>query len=353
MYSTYCTMSNEELELLEELPGVGPSTAEDLYDAGFTRYQDIAVAGIGELTADTSIGDSKAQSIINAARENADIGGFTTGNEALEERSEIGKITTRHAEIDDIMKGGFEEAAITELFGQHKAGKSQFTHQMAVNVQLPEEYGGTGKRAIFIDTEDSYRPERIIQMVHGLDDEVLQACMDRDEIDGTPDDDWAMDELTKLFLSRIHNATARNTNMQIMMVKKAKEIVEEYRETDFPVGVLIIDSIIGHFRSEYTGRGKLADRQQKLTKHIDDITAFATMNNAAAIIANQVMSNPDQFFGDPTKPAGGNVIAHRSTFRIKLREGKGDKKVFMLEDAPNLPDRQTTYKVTEDGIIEA
>lgn len=349
MYSTGCTTMNDDLE---KLPGVGPSTAEDMEDAGFTRYQDIAVAGVGELTADTSLGDSKAQSIINAAREEADIGGFTNGNEALEARKDIGNVTTGHSGIDEILEGGIEEQAITELFGQHKTGKSQFTHQMAVNVQLPEEFGGTGKRAIFIDTEDSYRPERIIEMVHGLDDEVLQACMNRDGIDGTPDDEWAMDELTEKFLDRVHNATARNTNMQLMMVKKAKEIVNEYRETDFPVGLLIVDSIIGHFRAEYTGRGKLADRQQKLTQHVDDITEFATVNEAAALIANQVMSNPDQFFGDPTKAAGGNVIAHRSTFRVKLREGKGDKKVFMLEDAPNLADGQDTYLVTEDGITE-
>lgn len=347
MYTTICTMTDD----LTELPGVGPSTAEDLQEAGFTRYQDIAVAGVGQLTADTSLGDSKAQSIINAAREEADIGGFVDGNEALDERKNIGRITTGHEEIDDIMKGGFEERAITELYGQHKAGKSQFTHQMAVNVQLPPEYGGTGKRAIFIDTEDSYRPERIQEMVRGLPDEVLQACMDRDGVDGTPEDPDAVEELTRVFLSRIHSATARNTNMQLMMVKNAKQIVDEYRDTEFPVGLLIVDSIIGHFRAEYIGRGKLAPRQQKLTQHIDDITEFATVNDAAALIANQVMSNPDQFFGDPTKAAGGNVIAHRSTFRVKLREGKGDKKVFMLVDAPNLEDRQTTYKVTEDGIV--
>ncbi len=349
MYSTERTMNDD----LEELPGVGPSTADDLVDAGFSRYQDIAVAGVGELTADTSLGDSKAQSIINAAREEADIGGFTNGAEALEARKDIGKITTGHSEIDEVMEGGFEEQAITELFGQHKTGKSQFTHQMAVNVQLPEEYGGTGKRAIFIDTEDSYRPERIVEMVRGLPDEVLQACMDRDGVDGTPQDEWAMEEITQIFLERVHNATARNTNMQMMMVKKAKEIVEEFRDTEFPVGLIIVDSIIGHFRAEYTGRGKLAQRQQKLTQHVDDITEFATRYDAAAIIANQVMSNPDQFFGDPTKAAGGNVIAHRSTFRVKLREGKKDKKVFMLEDAPNLADGQATYKVTEDGIIES
>lgn len=337
---------------LTELSGVGPATADKLSEAGFDRYEDLAVAGVGEITADADISDNKAQKVINSARDLADVGGFSTGNEALESRQGINKVTTAHNEIDDILGGGVEEKAITELYGEHKSGKSQFSHQLCVNVQLPEEYGGAGKRAIFIDTEDSYRPERIVEMVRGLDREILQACMDRDGIDGTPDHEDAMDELVELFLSRVHNAAARNTNMQIMLAQDASDIAKEYRGTDFPVGLLVVDSIIGHFRAEYIGRGELADRQQKLTQHMDDLTDFANRYDASVVIANQVMANPDQFFGDPTKAAGGNVIKHRSTFRVKLREGKGDKMVFMLEDAPNLPDGQTPYLVTEGGIEE-
>lgn len=338
---------------LEDLPGVGPSTAEDLRDAGFDRFEDIAVASTGELTAQVDgMGDSTAQKAITASRDEADIGGFTTGDEALKERQEIGKVTSGVDEIDDILGGGFEEQALTELYGQFKTGKSQFTHQLAVNVQLPEEYGGTEKRPVFIDTEDSYRPERIKQMVHGLDDEILEACMERDGVDGSPDDEEAVDELAEIFLSRVHGAKAKNVNMQIMLVDQAEDLAREHRGSDFPVGLLLLDSIMGHFRAEYIGRGELADRQQKLTQHLDDLTEFATMQDAAVVMANQVQANPDQFFGDPTKPSGGNVLAHRSTFRVKLREGKGDKKVFMLEDAPNLPDRQAPYIVETGGIVD-
>lgn len=338
---------------LTELSGVGPATAEKLEDAGYTRYEDLAVESVGNITADTSLGEKRAQNVINSARDEADVGGFSKGTEALEARRQVGKITTGHEEIDGILGGeGIEEKAISEFFGEHKSGKSQFSHQMCVNVQLPEEYGGTGKRAIFVDTEDSYRPERIVEMVRGLDDEVLQACMERDEINGTPDDEDAMDELVQNFLSRVHNAAARNSNMQMMLADDAKEIAQEYRDTEFPVGLLVVDSIIGHFRSEYVGRGELADRQQKLTKHIDDLTDFANRYDAAVLITNQVMDDPGTMFGDPTKAAGGNVIEHRSTFRIKLRKGKGDKMVFMLVDAPNLPDGQTPYLVERGGIME-
>lgn len=338
---------------LTQLSGVGPATAEKLTEGGYSRIEDIAVASPGEISADTSIGNSKASGIINSARDEADVAGFQTGNEALSERQNINKITTGHSEIDNILEGGVEERALTELFGEHQAGKSQFTHQLCVNVQLPKEYGGAGKRAIYIDTEDSYRPERIVEMVHGLDDEILQACMERDGITGTPEDDDAMEELTENFLSRVHNAAARNTNMQIMLAQDASDIAEEYRDTEFPVGLLAVDSVIVHFRAEYIGRGELAERQQQLTKHMDDLTNFANRYDAAVLIANQVLANPDQFFGDPMKAAGGNVIKHRSTFRVKLRQGKKDKMVFMLEDAPNLADGQAPYLVTENGIEEA
>lgn len=338
---------------LTELSGVGPATAEKLEDAGYTRFEDIATLGSGELTADTSLGDDKAQGIIQSARDEAEVGGFMTGTEALEARKDIGKITTGVEDIDSILEGGFEEQAITQMYGEYAAGKSQFTHQMCVNVQLPEEFGGSGKRAIFIDTEESYRPERIRDMVRGLPDDALQACMDRDGVAGTPDDEEAMDQIVDIFLRRVHSAQAQNVNHQVMLVEKAEEIAQEYRDTDFPVGLLVEDSIMGHFRAEYIGRGDLAQRQQKLTQHLDDLTEFASKFGATVLLANQVQADPDQFFGDPQKPSGGNVLNHRSTFRAKLRQGKGDKLVFKLDDAPNLADGEAAFKVTDDGIKEA
>lgn len=336
---------------LEELPKVGPTTAERLQDAGYEKYADIATAGAGEMSAEVdNLGSDKAKKIIKGARSISDVGGFTTGDKALEERKEIGRITSGVDKIDEILGGGFEEKSITELFGEYKTGKSQFTHQVCVNVQLPPEHGGNGKRAIFIDTEDSYRPERIEQMIRGLDDEILQDCMDRDGVDGTPDDEEAMQEIVKIFLSRIHSATAINVNSQIMLVDDAEDICKEYRDTDFPVGLVVVDSIIGHFRAEFIGRGELANRQHKLQQHLNDLKKLSTDHNVAVILANQVQANPDQFFGDPNQASGGNVLKHRSTFRVKLRQGKKDKRVFMLQNAPNLPDKETPYIVTEAGI---
>lgn len=344
------SMSKDELE---ELPGIGPSKASELIDANYTTIESIATASEGKLTAETSLGSSPAKKAIRAARNMTDIGGFQTGDETLKERKKLGKITIGVDDLDDIMGGGIEEQAITEFYGPFKSGKSQMTHQLCVNVQLPEEYGGTGKRAALIDTESSYRPERIIDMVHGLDDEVIAACMERDGIDGSPDNEDDVDRLAHEFLKRIHDADARNTSMQIMAADNAVDLAEEYKDTEFPLGLVVVDSIIGHFRAEYVGRGNLADRQQKLGQHLDDLSAIANDYDASIVLANQVHANPDQFFGDPNSPSGGNVLGHRSTFRIKLREAKGDKHMFSLEDAPNLKDQKSNFMITEGGIDPA
>ena len=158
---------------LEDLPGVGPATADKLVENGFESYQSIAVASPGEMSNTADIGESSAADIINAARDAADVGGFETGATVLERRQEIGKLSWQIDEVDDLLGGGIETQSITEVYGEFGSGKSQVTHQMAVNVQLPPEHGGLDGGCIFVDTEDTFRPERIDDMVRGLDDEIL------------------------------------------------------------------------------------------------------------------------------------------------------------------------------------
>ncbi|MFB6192016.1 MAG: DNA repair and recombination protein RadA [Haloarculaceae archaeon] len=335
---------------LEDLPGVGPATAEKLKESGFESYQSIAVASPGELSNQADVGESSASDIINAAREAADIGGFETGSDVLERRERIGKLETLVPELDELLGGGIETQSITEVYGEFGAGKSQVTHQLAVNVQLPTEVGGLDGRAVFVDSEDTFRPERIEEMLRGLDDEVLQATLDAREIDGTPDDEEAMEALLEDVLDKIHVAKAFNSNHQILLAEKALEIASEYEDEEFPVRLLCVDSLTAHFRAEYVGRGELADRQQKLNKHLHDLDKVGNLHNAAVVVTNQVQSNPDAFFGDPTKPIGGNILGHKSTFRLYLKKSKADKRIVKLVDAPNLPDGESVMRVQEGGL---
>ncbi|MGM0371301.1 MAG: DNA repair and recombination protein RadA [Halobacteriota archaeon] len=335
---------------LEELPGVGPATADKLKEAGFESYQGLAVASPGELSNTADVGESTAADIINAARKEADVGGFETGSDVLERREQIGKLTWMVDEVDELLGGGTETQSITEVYGEFGSGKSQITHQLSVNVQLPEEHGGLAGSAIFIDSEDTFRPERIDDMVRGLPDDTLEATMEQREIEGGPDDEAAMEELVEDILDKIHVAKAFNSNHQILLAEKAKEVASEAEDTEWPVRLLNVDSLTAHFRAEYVGRGELADRQQKLNKHLHDLMRIGDLYNTAVLVTNQVQSNPDAFFGDPTKPIGGNILGHTSTFRIYLRKSKGDKRIVRLVDAPNLADGEAVMRVEDGGL---
>ncbi|GAA0224330.1 DNA repair and recombination protein RadA [Haladaptatus pallidirubidus] len=335
---------------LETLPGVGPATAEKLGDAGFDSYQSLAVASPGELSNTADVGESTAADIIQAARKEADIGGFETGSQVLERRERIGKLSWQIDEVDDLLGGGVETQSITEVYGEFGAGKSQVTHQLAVNVQLPREQGGLGGSVIFIDSEDTFRPERIDDMVRGLSDEVLQTTLDDREIEGTPSDDEALTELVDDFLDKIHVAKAFNSNHQMLLAEKAQELAGEHEDSEWPVRLVCIDSLTAHFRAEYVGRGQLAERQQKLNKHLHDIDKVGNLYNTAIVVTNQVSSNPDSFFGDPTQPIGGNILGHKSTFRMYLRKSKGDKRIVRLVDAPNLADGEAVMRVQDAGL---
>jgi len=336
---------------LEGLPGVGPATADKLRDNGFDSFQGIAVASPGELSNTADIGASTAADIITAAREAANVGGFETGISVLRRRAEIGKLTWGVPAVDDLLGGGVETQSITEVYGGFGTGKSQVTHQLAVTVGLPHEHGGLEGRAIFIDSEDTFRPERIDDMVRGLPDETLRASMDHRGIEGSPEDETALSHLVESFLDGIHVAKAFNSNHQILLAEKTQEIAREYEDSEWPVKLVCVDSLTAHFRAEYLGRGQLAPRQQKLNKHLHDLTRVATLYNAAVLVTNQVQSNPDSYFGDPTKPIGGNILGHKSTFRLYLRNSKGTKRIVRLVDAPNLPDGEAVMRVEQGGLM--
>jgi DNA repair protein RadA len=335
---------------LESLPGVGPATADKLTDNGFESYQSIAVASPGELSNTADVGESTAADVINAAREAADIGGFETGATVLERRERIGKLSWQIDEVDELLGGGMETQSITEVYGEFGSGKSQVTHQMSVNVQLSKENGGLDGGCIFIDTEDTFRPERIDDMVRGLDDEIIADELERREIEGSPGDEEAMEALLESFLDQIHVAKAFNANHQMLLAEKALELAREHEDTEWPVRLLCVDSLTAHFRAEYVGRGELAERQQKLNKHLHELDKVGNLHNVAVLVTNQVASNPDSYFGDPTQPIGGNILGHKSTFRIYLRKSKGDKRIVRLVDAPNLADGEAVMRVQDGGL---
>ncbi len=310
-----------EAKTIEELPGVGPATAEKLKEAGYTDMMSLAVASPGDLVELAEIGESAAEKIIVAARRAADVGGFETGDVILERRKSVAKLTTGSKAFDELLGGGVETQAITECYGEFGSGKSNLAHQLAVNATRPVDEGGIDGHTVWIDTEATFRPERVAHMCAGLD-------LDLDKV-----------------LGKIHVARAFNSHHQILLVDKANELAK-----DFPIRLFVADSLTAHFRAEYIGRGVLAERQQLLNKHIHELMRFGDVHNAAVYVTNQVHSKPDAFFGDPTRPVGGHIVGHSATFRIYLRKSKGGKRIARLVDSPNLPEAEAVFSILEEGI---
>jgi DNA repair protein RadA len=311
----------DEERTVEDLPGVGPATAEKLKEAGYDDLMSIAVSSPSALVEAAEIGEATAAKIIAAAKKFADVGGFVTGDVIMEKRRTINKLLTGSKALDELLGGGVETCAITEFFGEFGSGKTQIIHQLCVNVARSIEDGGLEGHTIFIDTENTFRPERIVQMAMAHD-------MDPTEV-----------------LQTIHVARAFNSHHQMLLVEKAKEIAKEH-----PIRLMVVDSLTAHFRAEYIGRGSLAERQQKLNKHLHAILQFADLNKSAVAVTNQVAAKPDAFFGDPTRAIGGHVLGHTSTFRLYLRKSKGNRRIARLIDSPNLPEGEAVITISEDGV---
>jgi len=309
---------------ISDLPGIGPGTVQKLEDAGIYDLMGVAVLSPAELADMAGLGEAVARKAIQAARKLMDLG-FQTGSEFSEKRKEVFFIGTGSKNLDNLLGGkGVETKSITECYGAFGSGKSQLGFTLAIRTQLPLEMGGANGKAVFIDTEGTFRPERIRQIATGIG-------LNPENV------------LKNIFVAR-----AFNSDHQILLLDKVQEMIKNNE----PIKLIVVDSLTAHFRAEFSGRGQLADRQQKLNKYLHNLMKIAEQNNLAIYVTNQVMSNPGLLFGDPTTAIGGNIVGHASTYRIYLRRGKKGSRVAKLIDSPNLPDSETIFFVASKGVTD-
>lgn len=314
--------AKKKYETLEDIPGVGPATAAKLRETGFSTIESLATATIRELTI-AGIGKKQAARIVGDARDSIALK-FIRADELLKMRENVARLTTGGKTLDELVGGGLETQTITEFYGEYGSGKSQMCHQLCVNVQLPPERGGLSGGALYIDTENTFRIERIVQMAEHL---------------GLVPED---------VLRNIIFAEAYNSDHQMLLLEKADRWIKENN-----IRLIIVDSLTAHFRSEYLGRETLAERQQKLNKHMHRLVRLSQAFNAVAVVTNQVMSKPDQFFGEAVAAIGGHIVAHTSHTRIFLRKAsRGRVRIARLVSSPYLPEGERVFKITENGIEE-
>lgn len=303
---------------VSDLQGVGAATAEKLEASGYLDLMSIAMATPSELMEATGMGDGIAKRIIAQARASLDMG-FESGEDLMKKRESVVRISTGSKAFDSLLGGGFESGGITEIFSAYGSGKTQIGHALAVNTlkAFPESY------VVYLDTESTFRPERIKQMASA-------AGLDPQEA-----------------LRRIKVARAYNSDHQALIAEKIEDLI---KKDGLDVRLIVVDSLTAHFRAEFIGRGTLADRQQKLNRHMHTLSKIADANNICVYVTNQVMAKPDTFFGDPTEAIGGHIVGHNSQTRIYLRKGKKGTRVVKLIDSPYLEDGECTIQITTDGV---
>jgi DNA repair protein RadA len=317
--------SPEETEIkykeIKDLRGIGPATAEKLKKMGYTTIESLATASVQELT--QIMGEKSANLIISEARKCLISVPFIRADEYLKIRSLVEKLTTGSRALDALLGGGLETQSITEIYGEFGTGKSQICHELCVRVQLPREQGGLGGGALYIDTENTFRPERIVQIAK-------RSNLDPNKV-----------------LSNIVYAEALTADHQMYLVDNADTQFKEHS-----IRLVVLDSLIAHFRSEYIGRETLAERQQKLDKHLHKLVRLTRAFNAVAVVTNQVMARPDAFLGDIVGPTGGHILAHTSHTRIFLRKAASPRvRIARLVVSPSLPEGgECLFKITENGI---
>ncbi|KAJ7528024.1 hypothetical protein O6H91_16G080400 [Diphasiastrum complanatum] len=309
---------DDAFEPIEKLTnqGINAGDVKKLQDAGIYTCNGLVMHTKKSLTNIKGLSEAKVDKILEAAEKIVHVG-YVTGNEVLQKRKSVVRITTGSQALDELLGGGIETLAITEAFGEFRTGKTQIAHTLCVATQLPlSMHGGNGKVA-YIDTEVP------IAERYGMDPNAV--------------------------LDNIVYARAYTHEHQFnLLLGLAAKMTEE------PFRLLIVDSITALFRVDFTGRGELAERQQKLAQMLSRLIKIAEEFNVAVYMTNQVIADPGggTFVADPKKPAGGHVLAHASTIRLMLRKGKGDQRICKIYDSPNLPESEAVFQITAGGVAD-
>mmetsp|Transcript_18753 Transcript_18753/g.40823 ORF Transcript_18753/g.40823 Transcript_18753/m.40823 type:complete len:343 (-) Transcript_18753:424-1452(-) len=314
----------QNIETLEE-HGINANDLQKLKDAGYHTIESIAHATIRKLSEVKGISEAKVNKLKDIVRAMVP-SEFKTAADALEDRKAMVTLSTGSVELDKLLEGGIETGSITEVFGEFRTGKTQLCHTLCVTCQLAVTDGGAEGKAMYIDTEGTFRPER------------LQAIAER----------FNMDPIATL--ENVAYARAHNSEHQMELLKTAAAILSQDR-----YALIVVDSATALFRTDYSGRGELSERQMQMAQFLRQLTRLGEEFGVAILITNQVVANPDgmSFAKDSTKPIGGNIIAHASTTRLRMRKGRGENRICTVFDSPTLPEADAQFAVGPKGIQDA
>jgi DNA repair protein RadA len=311
--------------MLDTLDDIGPTTKGFLEQAGFKSIKDLVVRGPVDVSEATGMQLDKSVYICNKARSKLEEIGiieksFTRATVLYEKRKNEERISTGSKNLDELFGGGIETRAITEIYGEYGTGKTQLCHTLCVIVNLDKSQGGLNAGALYIDTENTFRPERIVSIAQARN-------LDADRI-----------------LENILVAKAYNSAHQELIIEQTGPVIDTNN-----IKLIVVDSTVAHYRAEFLGRSTLSERQQKLNKFMHILLRIAATYRVAVLATNQIQSSPDSIFGDSFRPIGGHVVAHTSTYRVYLKRS-GKNRIARMVDSPYHPEREVLFTLAESGV---
>jgi DNA repair protein RAD51 len=329
------TMEEEEevqtgpvpLQALEgQITGITSGDLKKLIDAGFTTMEAVGRATKKSLIEVKGISENKADKLTEYISNHLQMG-FTSAADHALQRQDMVMVSTGSKELDKILEGGLETGSITEIYGEFRTGKTQLCHTLCVTCQLPLDQGGGEGKALYIDTEGSFRPQRLVQIAErfGIN---------------------AQDVLDNVAYAR-----AYNSDHQSQLLLQAASMMTEQR-----FALMIVDSATALYRTDYTGRGELSARQVHLGRFLRSLQRLADEFGIAVVVTNQVVAKVDggpMAFGPQIAPIGGNIIAHASTTRLWLKKGRGENRICKIVCSPSLPEADAEFAISPEGVVDS
>lgn len=320
-------LESTPISKLLENSDISERDVKNLKNAGFHTVESVAYSTRKMLCEVKGISEQKAEKLVGESMRHCRMG-FTNALEFMAKRQDLIQLTTGSKALDSLLDGGIEAGSITELFGEFRTGKSQLCHTLAVTCQLSVDRGGGEGKCLYIDTEGTFRPQRLVEIARHYK-------LDQSQV-----------------LGNVAVAKCYNTDHQTNLLHEAAAMMAEHR-----YALIVVDSATHLYRTDFMGRGELASRQQHLARFLRMLQKIAEVYGVACVITNQVVAQVDGGGGplnaDPRKPIGGNIIAHASTTRLYLKKGKGENRICKVYDSPCLPEAEATFAITPYGISDA
>lgn len=226
---------------------------------------------------------------------------------------------------------------------------------------MPVSDGGAEGKAIYIDTEGTFRPQRLqgIAERFGMDPSVALENVAYARAHNSEHQTEVSFHVPGpcLLYPPFYLTDAQHTFISIysppfntQLLKMAAAIMSQDR-----YALIVVDSATALYRTDYSGRGELSERQMQLAQFLRQLTRLAEEFGVAVFITNQVVADPGamSFAKDSTKPIGGNIVAHASTTRLRLRKGRGENRICTVYDSPTLPEADCQFAVGPSGICDA